>query len=605
MRPPKRTPKPPEAEPATAAGVDAVRDRTETVDQRVVALTRRLGRMEMQLEALVRATLVPEDLVPPEDRLVAGRFGIHSQFEEDGVTLGVQRAVGPSTRRFVELGSGPNGGNAGVLAAELGWTGLMVDADERNVAEASALNPARVTGVADWITAENVNDLIRDAGFSGPIDQLGIDLDGNDLWIWQAIDVVDPRVVVVEFNSSFGPERRVSVPYDPQFRRPSERGIERMYFGASLQAFVDLANDRGYRLVAVEPHGANAFFVKQELAPSLPTRAAADVFRSYVKHRGYMRGGTTVTELTRKGLKLVKTAPSSRPRRPADPNRRVDRDDLFQDLSGHAPLVGVSTRSGRFVVSTEDQTVARILFVKQSRGEMAVLTRAMELLAAEGRAERKILLDVGANVGTTTVAALVEHGFERVVSFEPEPENQRLLNANLALNDLLDRVTVRRVAVSDAEGTLPMLVHPFNSGGHEIPRADGKPFEGELDDGAEVEEIEVPAVTLDADLERLAIAPADVALLWLDVQGHEPSVLRGARSVLEAGVPIVTEFHPDMLDSAGTREVFQSVVAPHYTRALDLRRPKAGTTSLSELLGSVDAAKERGAGTFTDLLLLP
>ena len=41
-----------------------------------------------------------------------------------------------------------------------------------------------------WVTRDNVNQLVHDAGFSGDIDVLTIDLDGVDYWIWEALENV-------------------------------------------------------------------------------------------------------------------------------------------------------------------------------------------------------------------------------------------------------------------------------------------------------------------------------------------------------------------------------------------------------------------------------
>jgi FkbM family methyltransferase len=579
------------------------------LDGRLCQLERQLGRLEMQLSGLVRNLLVPEQLVDPPRRLVGGRFALHSQFEEDGITLALHQAIGPVTRRFVELGCGSNGGNSGVLAAELGWAGLMVDHDATSAATAAALNPSLVRGVAHWVTVESVDDLLRREGFEGPIDHLGIDLDGNDYWIWAGLDAVDPRVVIVEFNSSFGPERRVTVPYNPEFRRATQRGVQRLYFGASLQALVDLGIERGYRLVAVEPHGANAFFVKEELAPMLPTCDPIEAFRSYERHRPYMRRGDIVAQLKAAGLALVKTSPSGRVAARPALERPPTRDEVFASIGEHAPLVGVSTGAGRFVVSTRDRTVARILFVKQSRSEMVALRRALDVLDVldvQDRHERRLLLDVGANIGTTTVAALTNQGFERAIAFEPEPENVRLLTANIALNGLADRVTVRPVAVSDVEGPLSFLLHPFSFGGHEVPRDVGRPFEGELHDDVEIEKIEVPGVTLDHDLQRLGVDGQEVGLLWLDVQGHETSVLRGAHHLLAGGVPLVTEFYPQMLRDAGTLDAFVDAVTPYFQHYVELRAPAcAEPVAITALRAAADGFGEAGRPAFTDLLLLP
>ena len=117
------------------------------------------------------------------------------------------------------------------------------------------------------MTAENVDDLIQSQGFSGPVDLLSLDIDGNDYWVWKAIDAVQPRVVVLEFPANCGPDRRVTIAYDPDFRLDMSQRPYRC--GASLSAFAALGRLKGYRLVGVQSLGINAFFVRQGLAEDL------------------------------------------------------------------------------------------------------------------------------------------------------------------------------------------------------------------------------------------------------------------------------------------------------------------------------------------------
>lgn len=583
----------------TRAPGSAPPPRKDLTEKRLLTITAAVQRLESQVAALVRNELIDEDLVTPSQRLLQRRFGLHSQFGEDGIVLALHAMMEPGSRRFVEIGSGPNGGNSGALAAELGWHGLMIDASDAEVAQARELNPATVTSAAAFITAENVNDVLRSHGFEGPIDQLGIDIDGNDYWIWAALEAVEPRLVVVEYNSAFGPDHAVTVPYDPAFTRPAERGVNGAYYGASLRAFCDLAATRGYRLVAVEPTGANAFFLREGLLPELPGLDAAQAYRSMPKHRPVMRQGDVVVALEAAGRRLVTPGASG----PPDAHRRaavLARRQLFLGLREHTPLAGADTDVGRFVFSTHDETVGQLLFSKGGRIEFAVLRRALGVLEGEGRSDRQTLLDVGANIGTTTVAALTTHGFERVVAFEPEPENCRLLAANAALNDVLERVIVRRVAVSDREHEIELAIDPANSGGHEILAPGGTLIGG----GAPAGRIAVPAVRLDDELRRVGVDAADVSLLWLDVQGHEPAVLAGAQRLLATGVPVVAEV---VLDRAagddGERLVEQ--LAPHYTRFLDLRGPKdRGPGPLADIWG-VTGSADPPARPFTDILFLP
>jgi hypothetical protein len=102
-------------------------------------------------------------------------------------------------------------------------------------------------------------------------------MDGNDYWIWKALDCVVPRVVVLEFSANCGPHRSVSMSYDPEYRLDLNRQPYRC--GASQQAFVRLARAKGYRLVGVQSLGFNAFFVRDGLGEDLfPERHTAECY---------------------------------------------------------------------------------------------------------------------------------------------------------------------------------------------------------------------------------------------------------------------------------------------------------------------------------------
>lgn len=230
--------------------------------------------LQRAAHALLRASYLDARDLPMPQALLAKRFGILSQNEEDGIVLALFDRVGTTTRRFVSLGSGTNGGSTGMLALDCGWSGLMVDASDARIARVrDRFRQSPVVAHASWITRENVNDLLRQHGFTGEIDLLDIDVDGIDYWLWEAIEAVSPRVVVAEYNGSFGFERAVTVPYDAQFDR--HRSGERRYYGASLRALERLGARRGYRLVTLEPRGINSFFVRHDVGIDLPTLALA------------------------------------------------------------------------------------------------------------------------------------------------------------------------------------------------------------------------------------------------------------------------------------------------------------------------------------------
>lgn len=267
----------------------------------------KLKRIEMTLQSLVRASAMDGDDVGYPERLTLRRFRLRSQNEEDGLTYAILREAGFATRTFVELGCGENGGNSGFLAADLGWGGLMVDGSEDRLRVLRTEFPwPRVTAVQAWITRERVDELIRENNISGEIDLLSIDIDGNDYWIWEAVSTVSPRLVIVEYNSFFGPERAVVVPYDEGFERRAVEVMKGSYYGASLRALAILATKIGYRLVAVEPRGTNAYFLRNDLAPHVPEIDPHDNFRLLNKYAAAIVGGFDVyTTIAQEGLPLV------------------------------------------------------------------------------------------------------------------------------------------------------------------------------------------------------------------------------------------------------------------------------------------------------------
>ena len=264
--------------PAQNRGADEGHPETELIRQiadRARGTQAATRRIEGNVQAVVRRLYLSGHLDAPYD-LLARRFRILSQNDEDGLTWALFDLIGSTDRRFVELGAGSNGGNSGFLAQDCGWSGLMVEANAGRVARLTErFDTGRVATVQSWITREGVNGLLRTHGLSGDIDLLSIDIDGNDYWVWEALDVVSPRVVVIEFNPAFGSSHTVVVPYNTGFVRGGGAELPHAYYGASLGALTTLAETKGYRLVLVEPSGINAYFLRRDIHPQLPAIAAA------------------------------------------------------------------------------------------------------------------------------------------------------------------------------------------------------------------------------------------------------------------------------------------------------------------------------------------
>lgn len=198
-------------------------------------------------------------------------FRTFSQNGEDGALLYIFSLIGTTNRTVVEICAG-NGVecNAANLLINHGWKGLLVDGSERNANFARDMyNLFSDTWVrppvvaCSWVTAENVNDLIASHGFRGEIDLFSLDIDGMDYWVWKALTIIQPRVVVLEYNWAWKAEHAVTVPYDPQFALDFSRTP--YYCGASLAAFAKLGRALGYRYVGSLRTEINAFFVRNDL----------------------------------------------------------------------------------------------------------------------------------------------------------------------------------------------------------------------------------------------------------------------------------------------------------------------------------------------------
>jgi hypothetical protein len=223
------------------------------------------------------------DKLPP---IADAGFRIFSQFDEDGIILFLLGAIGIGPAKFVDIGGGDGiwASNCANLAFNLGFHGLFIDGDSDSVARGRAIYqkhhdtsfyPPRFQHAI--ATRSNVNHILRDAGFEGEIDLLSIDIDGNDYWIWEAIECVSPRIVLIETHVEFG-LKSIVVPYDETY--VWHRGRHPHYLGASPMAMTKLAKRLGYRLVGANRFGFNVFYLRNDLGQGvIPEIEVSDLLR--------------------------------------------------------------------------------------------------------------------------------------------------------------------------------------------------------------------------------------------------------------------------------------------------------------------------------------
>lgn len=220
------------------------------------------------------------------DNLRDTEFKVFSQWGEDGIIQYLISKIDVPRKIFIEFGVGNyTEANTRFLLMNNHWSGLVIDSSQPGIdyiKKDDIYWKYDLNAVCEHITKDNINQILKDNVKESDIGLLSIDIDGNDYWMWKEINVVKPRIVICEYNSIFGCERFVTVPYDKNFNR-TKKHFSNLYFGASLPALCLLAEEKGYDFVGCNLAGNDAFFVRKDL--SNPFRLC-DYAKDYVsKHR--------------------------------------------------------------------------------------------------------------------------------------------------------------------------------------------------------------------------------------------------------------------------------------------------------------------------------
>lgn len=195
-------------------------------------------------------------------------FQIFSQFGDDGIIQYLINNIKNIERKFVEFGvENYEEANTRLLLEKDNWSGLIIDSSQKNISYIKKQDffwKNRLNVVCDFITTKNINHILKINDFVSDIGVLSIDIDGNDYWIWKEIDVVNPAIVIIEYNARFGKESSVTIPYNEKFIR---NNVNNLYYGASLSALNKLAEKKNYSLICTNKNGNNAYFIKNNLIP--------------------------------------------------------------------------------------------------------------------------------------------------------------------------------------------------------------------------------------------------------------------------------------------------------------------------------------------------
>ena len=208
-------------------------------------------------------------------------FKVFSQFGDDGIIQYLIHRLAPLPDSFVEFGvENYRESNTRFLLLNNNWRGLVMDSDAASIDHIQHDEiywRHTLTARRAFVTRDNIDDLLKEAGFLGEVGLLSIDIDGNDYWVWEKLTAINPVIVIVEYNSIFGPDLAVTIPYHPNFAR-HQAHYSGQFWGASLTALIQLAEKKGYSPVGCNSAGNNAYFVRKDKIDNLPVLTAKEAF---------------------------------------------------------------------------------------------------------------------------------------------------------------------------------------------------------------------------------------------------------------------------------------------------------------------------------------
>ena len=488
--------------------------------------------------------LLAEKRLENEKALERYGFKVYSPNDEDGIIEEIFNRIGTTSKIFVEFGV-QNGleCNSHYLLHK-GWRGLWLEGDGNACNEIVArffpvVSTEQLKIRQAFITKDNINFLIAESGIVGEIDLLSIDIDGNDYYVWEAINVVKPRVVVIEYNAKFPPNHFWKQAYN---EKHTWDGSD--WHGASLKAMETLGRQLGYRLVGTNFNGVNTFFVKQELADDLFIEPATaenlyNPFRDQKYSNGHPARYCLINQLPNIGVLnynpveyfKIKNALSRNQLPPAVKEAAKEKFEIIKTRS-QCLYRPAATHSVFFLPYANVDLIQQNILVSENYFEVDTLKKIFYdfkggLLSKMLEKSDSVVVDIGANIGNHTLFYANELHAGKIISFEAVENTFQILKINVEVNRLQDRVTIFNYGLSDKSGKATIRhFDAENMGDTDLQVGVGNIMLKPLDE---------------FDLQK-------IDFIKIDVEGMESQVLKGAVKTIKRCRPfIVVESFADKL----------------------------------------------------------
>ena len=273
---------------------------------------------------------------------------------------------------------------------------------------------------------------------------------------------------------------------------------------------------------------------------------------------------------------------------------------IFETYKKKSKYVLLDNEKEKYLLFTKDDVVSKNVFIENGF-DLKKLYYVLEILKDNYSINK--IYDIGANIGSICIPAVKRGLVDTAIAVEPEPENFKLLNLNIILNNLSEKITIHNCALSFEENNaLELELSENNSGDHRIRLLDTKKG---VDNEKDRKTVKVNSKTFDSLFP--SIDPKK-NLIWMDTQGFEANILLGAKKLISSGAPIVLEFWPYGLKLNNSFEKMKELLK-NFKSFYDLsdKSSKIQTineTNINNLFSGWEEQKPGKDALFTDLLLL-
>ena len=234
------------------------------------SILNRVFNEEIQKELILKAKLLSNQNLKLKriKDLSEVEFQVYSQWGEDGIIDWLVNKFPEIPKSFLEIGTeNYKESNTRFLLVNKNWDGFIIEADKNSVKDIKSQRVYwrhNLTIENQFVDQNNINTIIKRINIPKKLGLLSLDIDGIDYWVLKKLSVLEPSIVICEYNSLFGQKKAITVPYKKNYIRSNEH-YSNLFYGASIKAFIDLLKKRNYFFIGTNSAGNNAFFVNQNI----------------------------------------------------------------------------------------------------------------------------------------------------------------------------------------------------------------------------------------------------------------------------------------------------------------------------------------------------